>query len=306
MEYKKMTTEERKQQVENLVGQAEEQLTEYLKSGKYKDFLKNMSNLYNYSIHNQMLILMQREDTTKVKGMSGWNYLGRSVIPGEKGIKIIIPIIKKVEAENENKELIKETVSKVIGFKAGYVFDISQTNGKDIELFKFDHIAEDYFNEVESALRECVPNYKVIYAPKISSGADGMCAKQVKIITVKEAMPKEKTLTTLIHEIAHSFQCDNNAKKFAGLSDKEIRQVKEIEAESVAFVVSHRLGLKTEEFNMSYIANWSNEKIERFKETVGEVKRISTKILNTIEPIIVMESKIEESKENIKENEGEM
>lgn len=297
--------EEKQNSVDELIKKADEQLVEYLKSGKYKDFLKNMSNLHNYSITNQMLILGQRPNATKVKGMSSWNYLGRSVVPGEKGIKIIVPIIKNFEKENDNKEEKAEQVRKVVGFKAGYVFDYSQTQGKELDFFEINSdMLNEHYNVVLNALKSTVPEYTVQFVPNLSGGAEGMCAYKVKMISVKDSMPKEKTLSTLIHEIAHALTEKVDRSNFKGLNKMQVAQIKEVEAESVALVVGNKLGLNTEEFNMGYIANWSNENIALFRNNIEVIKKISSQILSNIEPQIQID--IKDLNKQKEKNEGEM
>ena len=102
-------------------------------------YLKFNSMFYNYSYNNIILIMMQRPDATYVAGYTAWRKLNRYVKKGEKGIGILCPCIRKVEAFKEpddtnvynDKEAEKEVKKVVSGFKIGYVFDLSQTDGDD-------------------------------------------------------------------------------------------------------------------------------------------------------------------------------
>ena len=104
MENKEKTTEKTMMSVDEYIKMADEKLVEFIKSGRYKDVLLGMANLYRYSLRNQILMMIQKEDVSVVNGMTAWNYIGRSVIPGEKSIKIIQPIFNKYEEEVTDEE----------------------------------------------------------------------------------------------------------------------------------------------------------------------------------------------------------
>ena len=105
-------------------------------------FLTFQSQFYNYSFGNAMLIYTQRPDATFVKGFKAWNQLGRYVKKGSKGIGILCPLIRKVEVFKEpketnvynDKEAEKETKKVIAGFRVGYVYDLSDTDGDDSQL----------------------------------------------------------------------------------------------------------------------------------------------------------------------------
>jgi antirestriction protein ArdC len=60
--------------------------------------------------------------------VSEWNELGRFVKKGEKGIMILAPIVRrKAESEDEIEEY-----ARIAGFRAAYVFDVSQTDGQEL------------------------------------------------------------------------------------------------------------------------------------------------------------------------------
>jgi hypothetical protein len=76
-----------------------------------------------------MLIASQKPNATRVAGFRTWNQLGRSVKKGEKGIVILAPMLRGKEEQNEEPG---ESTSAVAGFRAAYVFDITQTDGKEL------------------------------------------------------------------------------------------------------------------------------------------------------------------------------
>ena len=138
----------RKEEVEKIMEEVDEKLQEFIKSGKYKDVLIMMGNLGKYSLTNQIYILLQNPNASFVNGMRGWNYLGRSIKKDEKAIKIFAPVktVEEVMLEDEKGNYITDDdgtirtrkMTVVKGYKPSFVFDVSQTKGKEIKAFKMD------------------------------------------------------------------------------------------------------------------------------------------------------------------------
>ena len=94
-------------------------------------YLTTMGRFHNYSFGNILEIARQKPDATRVAGMYAWNQLGRKVIKGQKGIRILAPMIgirKKKDSEAE-KDITKQNQPVLVGFRSAYVFDVSQTEG---------------------------------------------------------------------------------------------------------------------------------------------------------------------------------
>lgn len=276
-------------QINELIKQADEQFVKFIKDGKYKDVLLSMSNLNQYSFRNQILIMIQKPDAKCVNGMSAWNYFKRSIKKGEKGLKIIAPTkyYSEEEQQHENGEI--ETVkTERLGYKIAYVFDVSQTDGEhEIRLFEStEELVREEFESLREVLELSVKDYKFVYTSDLQNGVDGTCNHKDKVIKVRDGMTTEKTLTTLIHEIAHAIAEERTQDSFKGLTKKEVTQIKEIEAESVALVVSNRLGLHTQDFNLAYIAGWADGDIEKFRYNLDTIRGISHQLLSAIEPKI--------------------
>src|SRR5579864_3165638 len=115
-------------------------LTQAIQSGRNEalfTYLQTMAKFPTYSARNVLLIAAQRPDATHLEGMRSWNELGRSVRPGEKGIRIFAPTVGiKPESQaqdaskNSRKRKKTEPETQLLGFRAVSVFDISQTGGE--------------------------------------------------------------------------------------------------------------------------------------------------------------------------------
>jgi antirestriction protein ArdC len=121
------------EQIKEITDRAAEQLVAALQAGRSEAltaYLKAIGRFHRYSLHNVLLIASQKPNASYVAGFRTWNELGRFVKKGEKGIMILAPIIRR---NTQDEEKIPEEISRSIaGFRAAFVFDISQTDGKEL------------------------------------------------------------------------------------------------------------------------------------------------------------------------------
>ena len=97
-------------------------------------YLTAMGRFHNYSFGNILEIARQMPDASRVAGLYAWNQLGRKVKKGQKGIRILAPMIgvrRKKDNEAE-KDIGAQNQAVLIGFRSAYVFDVCQTEGKDL------------------------------------------------------------------------------------------------------------------------------------------------------------------------------
>ncbi len=206
-------------------------------SEKYKEYLWVMSKFHTYSVNNTLLILMQYPAATKVAGYRAWQTkFCRNVRKGEKAIKIFSLIVKQeVNEDGENVIVFK-------GYKITNVFDISQTEGKDLPEIAKPLEGGDY-SVVIGKLAGCA-GCPVAYVDNLGN-AFGSC--DYKTIKIRKGLSSSQVLKTLLHEVAHfKLHCGSNLS----------REIKEVEAESVAFVVAAWLGLDTSAYSFGYVLEW--------------------------------------------------
>ena len=133
-------TSQKDNPTQQLIKQAVDYLIQQLEAGKSETltaYLGAMARFHSYSFGNILQIARQRPSATRVAGIRAWNELGRFVKKGEKGIQILAPIIchrrKRDKAEQEQDA---KPAPILIGFRAVYVFDLSQTEGADLPEFE--------------------------------------------------------------------------------------------------------------------------------------------------------------------------
>ena len=98
-------------------------------SETYLAWLSTVSRFYKYSFGNCLLIWTQAPEATRVAGFNTWKSLGRFVKKGETGIRILAPIVRKVD---EEKNGTTEKVSRPFGFRTVSVFAQEQTDGQPL------------------------------------------------------------------------------------------------------------------------------------------------------------------------------
>ena len=248
-------------------------------------FLSFQAQFYNYSFGNAMLIFSQNPNATYVKGYKAWNQLGRYVKKGSKGLAILAPCIRKVEVfkEPENKNLYhdeeaeKEIKKVVSGFRIAYVYDIADTDGDDSMLpVLVTGLAGN--GEQEKEIYERLLN--VISKEHCVQEVSGTASKgsfnlETEVISIRGDLEYLQKIKTLLHEYAHLLDFQMHPE------DDISRNRRELIAESVAFIVSLRLGLDTSRYSMSYIKSWLKDK-EELKIIADRVQKIAYTIITEL------------------------
>ena len=272
------------QQIKEISEKLEQGIKEVFESDNYINYLKCMSRFTDYSLNNTFLIAMQRPDSSIVAGYRKWNEMGRYVRKGEKGIKILAPCIYKAKKEDGNSEVDKldkeDNEEKVLkGFRVVHVFDISQTEGEELPTIahKLTGDVEGYSEFFEALLKVSpVP----IEFKKIDGSANGYYHLVDKNIVIDEGMSEMMNCKTAIHEITHAILHNQDD----GIEKDADRRTKEVEAESVAYIVSEYYGLSTEAYSFGYVAGWSTGKdLKELKASLETIRQTSQTIINNID-----------------------
>lgn len=207
------------QQVREITDKLEQGIQELFESERYKEYLNTMSKFYRYSFNNTLLIAMQKPEATLIAGYTAWQRnFDRHVMKGEKGIRILAPAPYKAQEERDKLDPatqmpvldadgkpVKETVEVMRpAFKVVSVFDVSQTDGKELPDIAVDELTgsvENYAVFFEALKQESpVP----ISFEDIPGSAKGYFSHVENRIAIQENMSEIQTVKTAIHEIAHA------------------------------------------------------------------------------------------------------
>lgn len=267
-------------------------------SDKYRTYLQTMSRFHKYSLNNTMLIAMQKPDATLVAGFNKWkDGFGRNVKKGEKGIKIIAPVPYKVKEEQQKldpvtkaplldsngKIQMEEVERQIPTFRVVSVFDVNQTEGKEIPSLVNDLVGNvEHFDAFMEALKRTSP--VPIEIKPTQDGSDGYYHLEDKSITIREGMSEIQTISATVHEIAHSKLHDKAVLDDKGEPVKKDRNTEEVEAESISYAVCNYYGIETADNSLGYIANWSKGKeLKELKSSLELIGKTSSELITSID-----------------------
>ena len=238
-------------------------------------YLTAMGRFHNYSFGNILEIARQRPDATRVAGLYAWNQLGRKVRKGERGIRILAPVIgirRKKDSEVE-KDIRTQNQTVLVGFRSAYVFDVSQTEGKELPEFS-ERVTGDV-GEYRERLLEFISaqdiqlEFKESIAPALGMSYGGR-------IAILPGQGAAEEFSTLVHELAHEML--HKAERRTATT----KTVRETEAEAIAFVVGKTIGLSTGRASADYIHLYHGN-AALLTESLEVIQKTSAVILSAIE-----------------------
>jgi antirestriction protein ArdC len=237
------------EQIKEITEKATEQLIAALQQGHSETltaYLKAIGRFHRYSLHNVLLIALQKPNASHVAGFRTWNQLGRYVKKGEKGIVILAPVLRRKEEQNEEPAASAPFVA---GFRPAYVFDITQTDGKDLPAIgsvKGD--PKDSTVRLQSFAK--AQGISLEYSEEIAPARGVSCGG--KVVLLPGQTPAEE-FSTLTHELAHELL--HRGERRSATS----KRIRETEAEATAFVVTNAIGLDTGSASSDYIQLWNGD-----------------------------------------------
>lgn len=298
------TPEQRQEKIKQITDKLEQGVHQIFESDNYRAYLSTMAKFHSYSLNNTILIAMQKPGATLVAGYTAWQKdHDRHVKKGEKGIQIIAPSPYKVKQErdaldpktgkpqmdaqgNPLKEIIEVERP---AFKVATVFDISQTEGKELPSIGVNELSGgvEGYEALFDALKATCP--VPIAFENIPSGAKGYYHTEDHRIALQEGMSQMQTVKTLIHEMSHERMHSHEKEK--PVEERLSRRSMEVEAESVAFVVGTALSaehpelkLDFSDYSFGYIAGWSSGKeTAELKASLGRIQATASEMISEIE-----------------------
>jgi len=241
------------------------------------NYLTAMSRFHNYSFGNVLEIARQMPSAKRVAGFWTWKNLGRSVKAGQKGIRILAPIVgvrRKKDAE-ANKDITKQNERVLLGFRNAYVFDVSQTDGVDLpSLNEVTGDPGENIDRLAAFLKS--KGIQLVYSEKIAPALGMSYGGRIAILP---GQSKAETFATLVHETAHELLHRSERRTAT------TKTARETEAEAVAFVVGKAVGLVNEEASASYIQLYKGN-ASLLAESLEVIQQTASVILAALEPPI--------------------
>ena len=244
-----------------------------LATNDWQAHLKVQAQFHNYSFGNVVWLSIQSAERglqpQKFAGFNSWKKLGRFVKKGEKSFKVLAPVMVR-DRKSDEKDYI------LAGFKVVSTFEKSQTEGKDLP---------EVCSKLQGSSEEALSTYAKLSAFASKRGwsvakgdtgpANGVADLVGRHITVSPTLSDLQAVKTLCHEVAHSMLHADDI----GAHGSDVR---EVEAESVAFVVLNALGFDSAAYSFGYVAIWSKGDVELVKKTGERVQRAAKTILEAL------------------------
>jgi hypothetical protein len=269
----------RKERLEQAREKLENGVIELVGSGRWEEYLKFLSHFHRYSFNNLILILLQRPSATQCASYRTWKQLGRQVRKGERGIEILVPVLTRVfvsrksgpaEEEDDLEPELSQGAApqedelmpcgyKVVGFKIGHTFDVSQTEGAPLPSLINMALAGDdrgvfaalagFAKQVLNIDVELVEAHSPTWGGACRYGDEG---RAVQILVAGNRSPLFRA-QTLAHELGHALLHSDQQYRM-----QTPRSRIECEAESVSYCIMHHFGLDVGEVAFGYLAHWGD------------------------------------------------
>ena len=286
-----------------------EAIEKFKNESDIKKFLDNIIKFNNYSFNNQMLIWVQRPDSSYVTSFKTIKDMGYMLNKDSKGIKIFIPnfynLVKikiddgkyefkpyfllsneeKKKYNDKNDDTITFYKQKLSGFSLGNVFDVKDTTipmdiiDEELNPVINDRTAEDIMDCFIKTIYN--DGFKVEFK-ELEGGTKGYCEHSSHTIVVRKGLGSLMQMKVLIHEYAHALahkHLENNNRDY-----QENRSKYETEAESIAYVVSKYLDMNPNDYSLSYLYAWSKQKdFKEIDDSLNTIVNYSKRIINNFE-----------------------
>ncbi len=247
-----------------------------LRSGEeWRTYLDLAARFHDYSFNNVLLIRRQRPDATLVAGYGAWQAMGRQVEKGERGIRIIAPVLRRGRAApsppessgqsapsqqegsgSESSGPPEEAGAVLAGYRVAYVWDVSQTTGADLPTQPEPAMLRGQAPDgLWDALAAVVTDRGFRVDRGETGAGNGWTDYATHHVRVRADVDDAQAVKTLAHEAAHVLL--HGPGDFNEPTTRACRGRQEVEAESVAYLISATHGLDTGSYSFAYVTGWA-------------------------------------------------
>jgi len=272
-------------------------VAELVHSDKWAQMLTVAARFTTYSPSNVLLIAAQRPDATRVAGIRTWNGMNRHVLKGERGIAILAPCVYRsrdeVPTEAERREVAAPTRPggeeplprrELQGFRVVHVFDVTQTDGAPLPDLQPQLLAGQAPRRVWDGLVTLTARagYR-LERRACPTGVNGWTAPEDALVVLADHLEPAQATKTLAHELGHIRA--NHAGRFPDYgTDRTCRGAAEVEAESIAYIVTSHLGMDPAAYSVPYIAGWADD-LDVLRHHMSSVVTVAQRLLGELERV---------------------
>lgn len=282
----------REDRLEALYRQLVDAVEELSTSEGWARMLRAAARFHDYSPSNVLLIAAQRPDATRVAGIRTWNSLGRRVKRGEHGIAILAPCVYPAPPGTSSEESavdagavpsVEPSRSAVPdrhlrGFRVVHVFDVTQTEGEPLAEVTPTQLAgaapEGLWERLTSLAG--ADGYRIERGP-CRRGTMGYTDFTVRAVRVRDDVDDAQAVKTLAHELGH-IRADHEHRLLDYAVSRSCRGRAEVEAESIAYLVTAVAGVDSTAYSVPYLAGWSGSTSDALRESMAVVVAVAREV----------------------------
>lgn len=272
-------------------------VAELANSDAWMRMLQMAARFHDYSPSNILLIGAQRPDATRVAGIRTWNALGRRVTKGEHGIAILAPCIYRNDTADRSSTLdgaprvdaatsaqrndgTPEAQRVLRGFRVVHVFDVSQTEGDPLPTVEPRALEGDAPEHLWEHLADLTRDAGFQLERGPCAGANGYTDFTARVVRVLHTVSPAQAAKTLAHELGH-IRADHEHRFTEYATSQTCRGQAEIEAESIAYLVTAQAGMDSMDYSARYVATWSGGDPVRLRSAMTTVITVAQAIAGT-------------------------
>jgi antirestriction protein ArdC len=253
----------------DLLAQLEEGIQQLTSSDAWRNYLVFQSRFHRYSFGNVLLIAAQNDQATRVAGFRAWRRHDRFVRKGEKAIWILAPMVATSTHPDKDEERV------IRGFKYVPVFDISQTEGRDLPSVCTKLAGDDPQDFYGRLLVVAHTIGFRVEDHEFPDATNGDCSASERRIRVEVRNRPAQRVKTIAHELAHALLHDH----------EDDRALAELEAESTAYIVCQQIGLDTSGYSFGYVSTWAGDgtrAVAGIRKSCDRIQKAATTILGSL------------------------
>jgi hypothetical protein len=265
-----------------------DKLTEFTSSDEWLGWLQGAARLHRFSAHNRLLLQLQGADGRHCASYRRWQHIPDvngnpcQVRKDARGLTILAPLtVTRREVDDTTGEEVAAVG--IRGFRPVTVFHEGQLVAAPAQLDpprpalltgadRWQHVWSAVIGHLDDdgytvALHTAGPGETWNGRTQFADGE----------IEVMDHLDPPQRIKTLLHEWAHV------ALGHADAHQGRSREIREIEAESVAYLVCTTLGLDSSRYSIPYLAGWSGGDGELAVATAERVLVTTAELVETLE-----------------------
>lgn len=255
----------------------------------WRSWLELGRRLHRYSFGNTMLILAQNPEATAVAGYRTWQALGHQVRAGEKAMKVLGPVHRRVRLLDETGQPVLDASGdpkyerQLVGWKPVPVFDASQVDPPVLEPPAPTLLEGEAPGGLWEALAVLVDQHGYTLTRGDCGGANGTTAYDRHEVRVRSDISDAQAVKTLAHELGHVLLPPPAGRSIA---DGQCRGLLEVEAESVAYMVTRAHGLDSSQYTFNYVGSWARHAAEADQTISDVIEATGARVIRAVDEIL--------------------